>query len=155
MKPSSALWFLTIAATAAFVAGCASNPESRAAAAPYALAGIVETERQRVLDGQIAIGDTPEVVEIAWGRPDRKTRVVRGEGESQKWVYLGYEGEIIDTFPRYHFPPRYHNHPHPGRYVLTRHPFVYPEIYIVRRPYARQTVEFREGRVAGFETDER
>ncbi len=150
-------WFLYfVTAAALFLAGCASTPEKRAEAAPSVLEGMDAAERERVLDGRIAVGDTPEIVRIAWGNPDRRTRLVREDSETERWIYLGYEREFVDTFPRHHFRPRYYYHPGLGRYVMTRHHYIaHPHTYVVRRPYTRQVVEFREGRVAAFETDER
>ncbi|MCC5805476.1 MAG: hypothetical protein JJU00_04020 [Opitutales bacterium] len=143
-------------AAALLLAGCASTPERRAEASPGVLDGIDSAEHERVMDGRIAVGDTPEIVRIAWGNPDRKTRVVRESGEAERWVYHGYEREFVDTFPRYHFRPRYYYHPGLGRYIMTRHHyFAHPQTFVVRRPYARQVVEFRDGLVAAFETDER
>ncbi len=149
-------WFLLATAAALLLAGCASTPEKRAEAAPGVLDNLDHAERERVLEGQIAVGDTPEIVRIAWGEPDRRTRLVRETGEAERWIYLGYEQEFVDTFPRYHYRPRFYYHPGLGRYVMTRHYYwTHPRTYIVRRPYTRQVVEFRDGLVAAFETAER
>ena len=45
----------------------------------------------RVMEGYIYIGDTPEVVLEAWGRPEDINRTITAYGTSEQWIYgLGW-----------------------------------------------------------------
>jgi hypothetical protein len=49
--------------------------------------GWSEKRINRVLEGYIYIGDTPEIVLEAWGRPEDVNRTITAYGTTEQWVY--------------------------------------------------------------------
>lgn len=75
-------------ALVAFLAGCASTPESRIQRNPEAFAQLPPAVQERVRRGQIEIGDTESVVLLALGEPARRMeRLDQRTGSSQVWIY--------------------------------------------------------------------
>lgn len=119
---------------------------------PEVIETLPSEERERILAGEIAIGDSPEMVYLAWGLPDRKTSIVRDDEETESWVYFGYRREYIDTFPAWHPVDRWYYDRELDHYV--RFPsgsFVYPHSTTYRVPYVKRRVEFRDNVVIAIE----
>ncbi len=73
----------------ALLAGCASStPESRVARDRAAFDAFPPEVQQRILAGQVAVGFTPEMVEMALGEPSRKLVRETSAGQAEVWVYL-------------------------------------------------------------------
>ncbi|MBA3849906.1 MAG: hypothetical protein C0502_07905 [Opitutus sp.] len=72
----------------AFLAGCASTPESRIQRNPEAFAQLPPAVQERVRRGQVYIGDSESVVLLALGEPARRMeRLDQRTGLSQVWIY--------------------------------------------------------------------
>lgn len=85
MKPLFALGLVIM--TAGFgLAGCTSTPELRAKLQGGA-APLPPADQQRLERGEARIGDTPEMVYIALGKPDEKQDVAKG---GAVWLYQDY-----------------------------------------------------------------
>jgi hypothetical protein len=68
------------------VAGC-STPADRIAKQQAVFDAFPAEVQQKVRAGQIDIGFTPEMVQIALGKPDRTYGRVTAQGASEVWVY--------------------------------------------------------------------
>lgn len=87
--------FWAMTAAGVLVSGCASSQMRRIDASR----DIYETWpieiKQAVLDGKVEPGMTPEMVEVAWGKPDE---VIHSSGEGEEvWVYRSGGSEPIYT----------------------------------------------------------
>lgn len=125
--------------------GCATAQERRARRMPEVVGALPEADRERLMAGRIAIGDTPEMVRVAWGRPDRRSRILRAEGESEVWTWFDYRSEFV--YPAWRPVSPVWRYDRRGRRV-------FPEIYEPERvlvPVLRGTVEFRDGEVVAVE----
>ncbi len=72
----------------AFLAGCASTPESRIQRNPEAFAQLPTAVQERVRRGQIDLGDSESVVLLALGEPARRLeRLDQRTGASEVWIY--------------------------------------------------------------------
>lgn len=74
-----------------FLAAC-STPQTRAQRNPELMARVSAEERALIEAGEIDLGFTEEMVEVAWGRPDRIDRERRAEGEWVVWAYQEARG---------------------------------------------------------------
>ena len=126
--------------------GCATARERRARRMPEVIEALSTTDHDRLMVGTIAIGDTPEMVYLAWGRPDRRSRIVRPDGESEVWTWFDYRGEYIYPAVR----PLSHRGGYDRMGWRVFPDFPESDWYFV--PVPRGTVEFREGEVVSFET---
>ncbi len=77
---------LVALACALALAGC-STPDSRIQKNSAAFANYPPAVQANIRAGQIGIGYTAEMVQMAMGRPDRIHRRQSAEGESEVWVY--------------------------------------------------------------------
>jgi hypothetical protein len=72
-----------------FLTGCASStPESRVARDRAAFDAFPTDVQQKILAGQVAVGFTPEMVELALGEPSRRFTRETSAGRDEVWVYL-------------------------------------------------------------------
>jgi len=87
-----------IAATAllTLVAGCSSF-DSRSKEKAAVFNSLDTTTQQRLKKGDLAIGDTADLVYIALGNPDQRTSSTTGAGEKMTWVYNVYWQEYAGT----------------------------------------------------------
>jgi len=135
-----------------FAAGCATMRQQRAKKMPEVIEDLSSEDRGRIMAGEIAIGDSPEMVYLAWGRPGRKISIIRDDEELESWVYFGYRREYIDTYPSWHSFDRWYYDLESDHYVLFPSPsFRYPHTATYRVPYVRRRVEFSEGAVIAVE----
>ena len=131
-------------------AGCATTPEQRARETPEVLEALPEEEASRLLDGKIALGDTPEMVYLAWGPPHRRHRTIRHEEELETWTYVRYRGDVAYAFPHPWPAHRWYYDGRTDRYL--HRPFLdFPETMTYRTPYVYRRVEFRENEVVSIE----
>ncbi len=72
---------------AAFLGGCASGPSARIKQNPEAFAAFPEDVQENVRAGEIELGYTEEMVEMALGKPNRVTTRERAEGTERVWIY--------------------------------------------------------------------
>jgi hypothetical protein len=90
MKTTRTLILATVAACAAFLAGCAT-PESRIANSPQVFARLNPDQQALVKAGQIAVGFDMDTVKLALGDPDRVLLETNANGQHQIWRYVTYE----------------------------------------------------------------
>ncbi|MEM7144816.1 MAG: hypothetical protein AAF591_06750 [Verrucomicrobiota bacterium] len=81
MKPIHTLPLLL---ALAFLANCASTPQTRIQANPEIYASIPDSQKAKVQTGQIAKGMGYNAVFIAWGRP---SGVKSASDDSETWIY--------------------------------------------------------------------
>lgn len=113
---------------------------------PEVVGALSAADHERLMAGRIAIGDTPEMVRLAWGRPDRRSRILRAEGESEVWTWFDYRSEFVVPAWRPFVPERRYDRR--GRRLFPD--FYEPERVLV--PVLRGTVEFRDQAVVAVET---
>ncbi len=83
-----------------------SNPEERAEEISAVFSSFPEETRHRILQGIVRLGDSPDMVYIAWGEPDRAVLLLAEDGVTKDvWTYV----ESADQ----PFPPRRHHRPPP------------------------------------------
>ena len=68
-------------------AGCSSTPEKRIAKNEAAFAAMPSDVQAKIRSGQVAVGFTPQQVELAKGKPDRVGKRTTAKGEEQSWIY--------------------------------------------------------------------
>lgn len=92
---------------ALFLIGCATPPH-RARQYKKAFSNIEEADKARVIEGNIKMGDTREMVYIALGTPAAQTLLpTKTDHAIERWEYLGYiendeETAEDDTLHVYH-----------------------------------------------------
>jgi hypothetical protein len=125
MKTSSFLVIAGLAATGFFFAGC-NTFEHRAEQKSETFNALDAATQQRLKQGNIDVGDTPDMVYIALGVPDAKRQRVTSDGRELVWVYRtyyqDYEGSALVGYRRYFVPVG------PRRYVVHFEP-VRSDIY--------------------------
>jgi hypothetical protein len=75
-----------VLATALLVAGC-NTVDSRIEKRRAAFEQLAPEVQQRIREGKIALGDSPDAVWIALGRPDEVRRRETREGTDEVWIY--------------------------------------------------------------------
>ena len=122
-------------------AGC-STPESRIRKNPEVFARLSPAQQDMIRKGQVGIGFTQEMVQLALGEPDQIRTRTDVSGVSEIWSYTNYEGPDGVMLYRgwYH------------RYYYWGDP-LYP--YYLSYPYRREhdhfRVTFRDGKVISIE----
>ena len=135
-----------------FVAGCATTPQRRAQKMPDVIEELSDEDRERVLAGEIAVGDSPEMVYLAWGTPDRKTSIVRDDEEIVSWEYFGYRRDYMNSFHSWHsFDHWYYDRERKHYGLFPYRSIRHPHTATYRVPYLRRRVQFREGAVSTIE----
>lgn len=131
--------FLISIAALAFFSGC-STPEARINKNPEAFAKLTTEDQQRIREGKVAIGFTPEMVKLALGEPDKVFTRTDANGVNESWSYTTYEsdGGVMLYRGFYH---RYWSDPFYPYYMN------YPS----RRDREYLKVIFAEGRVSSIE----
>lgn len=77
---------LTSLALALAFAGC-STPDSRIEKNSAAFAGYPPAVQAKIRAGEVDVGFTTEMVQLALGKPDRVIRRRTAAGESEVWIY--------------------------------------------------------------------
>lgn len=120
--------FFSLAALACaglFFAGC-NGFEHRAEQKSATFNALDDATQQRLKSGNIAVGDTPDMVYIALGVPDAKRQRLTSDGREVIWVYKtyyqDYRGTELIGYRRYFVPAG------PNRYVVHFEP-VAREVY--------------------------
>jgi hypothetical protein len=95
------LFFIFTIACLSLLTGC-STFAKRAEEKAVVFNALSPDAQQRLKDGQIQIGDSPDMVYIAFGNPDYKTRRVDADKQSEIWSYTGYysryRGQYISRY---------------------------------------------------------
>jgi hypothetical protein len=85
MKQNSILRVL-IASLVLIAAGCASTPAQRVAGSS-AFDTYPSAVQEKILNGEVDVGFTEEMVRLALGNPDRVSRRETSAGDSEVWSY--------------------------------------------------------------------
>ncbi len=114
VNPASRLACL-LSLAAGLLAGCSSPQFSRIENSREAYESWPLEMRQAVLDGRIEPGMTPEMVEVAWGKPDEVIARRNGPHEDEIWIYRKTSGGdyVYPTTPMGGYPGVY-----PGGYPV-------------------------------------
>ena len=150
MRPISQFFLLGLAV---LLAGCASTPKSRVERNPDLFATFSEEQKALILEGKIELGFTKEMVLLAAGAPDRKTRKTTQDGIGEVWTYFKY------GFPQYGYGYGYYGSwgYRGGFYYpyLTHHRSFYPfpAFHHRGRKIKDRVVNFENGEVVSFEED--
>lgn len=75
----------------ALAGGCTvSTPATRIAQNQAAFSSWPPPVREKVQQGQIAVGFTPEMVRVALGQPDLVRSLINEKGRSEIWIYFDH-----------------------------------------------------------------
>ncbi len=122
-------------------AGC-NSVEKRIRENPEVFLNLEPAEQALIREEKVAIGFTPEMVEIAWGKPDVRETTRTAEGETETWIWINrqsvYAGRRFAGFSREVFYDE-----KGGRYRTFSRP-VYVNVYRTVESEAAR-VDFREG----------
>ncbi len=130
--------------------GCATTPEQRARKMPAVIEALPEEDASRLLQGEIALGDTRDMVYLAWGPPHRRSHTIRQDEELETWLYVRYRHDVAHAFRHPSPAYRWYYERHSDRYL--HRPFLdFPETVTYRTPYVYRRVEFRENEVVSIE----
>lgn len=123
------------------LAGC-STPASRIREHPQIFSQLTPAQQDLIRHGQIAVGFTKEMVELALGSPDHITTRTDAKGVTEIWRYVTYE--TPDGMPLYTgWYQRYYDWDDPF--------FPYYLNYPYRRERDHYRVTFKHGRVVAIE----
>src|ERR1051326_4214248 len=117
MKTSSYVFLASFATAGIFFSGC-NTFEHRAEQKAETFNSLDASTQQRLKQGNIEIGDTPDMVYIALGVPDSKRQRLTSDGRELVWIYKtyyqDYEGSALVGYHRYFVPAG------PNRYIVHR-----------------------------------
>lgn len=80
----------------ALICACATRPESRIAANRSAFDAYPAQTQEKIRNGEVEVGFTPEMARLALGDPDREYTRTTAEGTEDIWAYR-------DSGPRFGF----------------------------------------------------
>jgi hypothetical protein len=149
MKTFTRRVILSLAALAlAFGLGACNSFQSRARERSATFEALDPATQQRLQQGKIDIGDTPDMVYIALGQPDHRRVVTTADGQQDTWVYRTYwqeyEGSAWMGYRRVIVPMRN------GRGYAVFHEPVRQDIYSTHADDVIR-VNFNRGQVASVE----
>lgn len=141
-------FLILLLAFVALLAGC-STFERRAEEKAATFETLSPEEREKLKRGVIELGNTPDMVYIALGRPDQTRETETADkGRETVWIYnryhQEYEGNIHTGYRRVLLYD-----PHRKRYVVFYDP-VYTDVYSEHQEEHIRIV-FRDGKVAMVE----
>jgi len=131
---------LSLLLVVALLGGCSSTPDTRIAKNRGSFDSLPAETQQKIRAGQVEVGFTPEMVQLALGEPDRVFTRHSDRGDTEVWGYrtLGPRFSIgigVGTFGR-------HSSVGGGLGVSTGG----------YDPEEKIRVEFREGKVTAVDT---
>jgi outer membrane biogenesis lipoprotein LolB len=138
--------FLVAVAAALLLAACASTPQSRIQKNRAAFDSYPPEAQAKIQKGEADIGFTPEMVEMALDKPDRKYQRKTAGGDVDVWSYTDSrtttERQRIETHMRA---------PDVGGVWHSYSDWTWVDVP-VRHEYDRTRVEFKDGKVSAVET---
>lgn len=146
MKIPSLIVFSVLTVASAMFSGC-STFAGRAEEKSTVFNSLDAETQSRLKEGNIDVGDTPDMVYIALGVPDTKRQRLTSDGRELIWVYKtyyqDYQGTELVGYRRYFVPVA------PRRYVVHYEP-VRRDIYD-ERSEEHIRITFVNGRVSTVE----
>ncbi|HYP18390.1 MAG TPA: hypothetical protein VEQ65_14355 [Opitutus sp.] len=138
---------LPLSLAAALLAGC-DTFDRRSQEKATTFESLSPEEREKLKRGMIEIGNTPDMVYIALGRPDEKRDTATAAGRDTVWIYNTYHREYEGAF---HAGYRRHlvYDPVRRRYIVFHEP-VYTDVYSDREE-EHIRITFRDDRVVQIE----
>ena len=131
--------FPMVVAVAAFMLAACSTTDSRIRREQALFDGYPPQVKEQIRNGVIDVGYTPEMVVMALGEPDRKVDAQTGDGAAEGWIYRKTTPGISIGLGR-------------GSYVGSGVGIgTGVTVGEPARSEDRARVEFRDGRVSGFE----
>ncbi|HEX2854621.1 MAG TPA: hypothetical protein VHO24_15425 [Opitutaceae bacterium] len=150
MKIPSLIILAGLAATAALFSGC-STFSNRAEEKSTVFNSLDAETQARLKEGNILVGDSPDMVYIALGVPDSKRQKLTSDGRELIWVYKtyyqDYQGSQLIGYRRYFVPVG------PNRYRVHYEP-VRQDIYD-ERSEENMRITFMNGHVTTVEQVQR
>jgi hypothetical protein len=150
MKISTLTKFILLAGAFGLFTGC-NTFNRRVEQKSDVFYSLDEPTQRRLKEGNIQVGDSPDMVYIALGVPDAKRQRLNSDGRELIWVYKtyyqDYQGSELVGFRRYFVPVG------PNRYVIHFEP-VRREIYN-ERSEENMRITFVNGHVSIVEQAER
>ncbi len=134
-----------LALAALGLAGC-STVESRIQEKSTAFQALSPQQQAEVREGRVNVGDSPDIVYIALGTPDRKETVRNTKGKSEVWTYTTYDTRYAGTIHQTYYRRAVMRDASGARYVVavpystTQPVYVDKEVPLIR-------VTFAEGKV--------
>lgn len=80
----------------ALAAGC-QTVDSRIKEKPEAFASVDKATQDKIKQGIIELGFTPDLVYLALGKPDQKRELVTAAGHNETWIYNTYYSRYDGT----------------------------------------------------------
>jgi len=140
------------AALMANVTGCASTVARRIRSDQERFDAFPPEVQEDIRAGVVELGYTPDMVHLAWGKPDRKYQTIMRDDETQTWIYFGYRTEFVDAPPRWVPDDRWVYDRRTGRYYRSSRPgYALHEPISYRVPYEQRSVLFRDDAVIAIE----
>lgn len=138
---------LLVSLFAILVSGC-DTFDRRAQEKASTFERLSPEERAKLKRGEIEIGNSPEMVYIALGKPDQKRETATAKGHEMVWSYNTYHNEYEGSVPAGY---RRYVVWDPGlrRYVVFHQP-VYTDVYSEHRE-ENIRVKFIDGKVVEIE----
>jgi hypothetical protein len=90
--------FLLLLAFVALLAGCASTPQTRISEHRELYRSFPSEVQRKVSAGQVDVGFTEEMVQLALGDPDRRVTRDTETGRDEVWVYANKEPRMSFGF---------------------------------------------------------
>ncbi len=146
MKLPALVLYLVVAG---LLMGCVSTPQTRIDKNPDLFASFSAEQKALILKGEIELGFTKEMVLMAAGMPDRKTKKKTEAGVGEVWTYFSfYPRPVISGFGYYgnHFS----YYPYGGHYGRGSY-YPFPTFYYRGKREKNLVVDFRNGEVVAFE----
>ncbi|HWL17307.1 MAG TPA: hypothetical protein VNR00_16995 [Opitutus sp.] len=141
------LILLPLLLVATLLAGCDTfDRRSKEKAATFE--SLSPEEREKLRRGVIELGNTPDMVYIALGRPDQRRESDTGQGREMTWIYNTYHREYEGNFHSGYRRILVYD-PVRKRYLVYYEP-IYTDVYSEHEEEHIRII-FRDGRVVAIE----
>lgn len=134
---------------ALLLSGCISTPESRVEENKDLFESYTANQKETILQGEVDLDFTHEMVMMAAGVPDRKAKKRTREGTTEVWTYYKYRARPIHGYGGYHGFFSYSSYY--GCWI--RRPYWDDHVVVASygEPEKNLVVDFQEGKVISYE----
>jgi hypothetical protein len=137
--------WMCLVGVAVMVAGCISTPAKRIAKDPELFGSFPPEIQASIRKGEVAIGFTPEMAQMALGSPHRVVERSTTAGETELWLYMGMARDTT-------MQPVSSSYMYRDRYGRLRQAYDTHWVSVDRtREYPVLRLEFEAGRVKSIE----